>query len=384
VLRQVVDLSGRRDALVPNQAVRGCSSQELYGESYTLCSMARKKGYARKMKKIEPAVQTLTFEFDVSPGGTPEDFTLDLSQCASLVNRRFYRQGINWAVSGFKILTSAQTGTLQIRKLPETWIMSNSWEKGFRTWQRMNNEALEESESVRPRFLDFKIYADSIHHAAGFNGNLLPGVYSGGAPFAPAVPGEWESSKYEIPIGTAGAHGQTASREVLAVGANYPGFGASGLDAVSLIEGYAASRGLPNVLDPNALGDADDVDGFNPDNWIAATFNEGTTQTESVIEDMITENNIAPYPFENDGFNVDTMYPNGANQLSALQVHDAELITGTTVGGTTRMKGGMFPCGLVRINAVNSDEVSTMNIVMQVDLVPGNHRGYLCEPMTEM
>ena len=128
------------------------------------------------MKKIEPAVQTLTFEFSVPPGGTVNDYTLDLSQCASLVNRRFYRQGINWAVSGFKMLTSSQTGTIAIKKLPETWIMSNSWEKGFRSWQRMNNEALEEAESVRPRFLDFKIYADSAHHQAGFAGNLLPGV----------------------------------------------------------------------------------------------------------------------------------------------------------------------------------------------------------------
>jgi len=349
--------------------------------------MARKKGYARKMKKIDPAVQTLTFEFDVSPGGTPEDFTLDLSQCASLVNRRFYRQGINWAVSGFKILTSSQTGTLQIRKLPETWIMSNSWEKGFRTWQRMNNEALEESESVRPRFLDFKIYADSIHHAAGFDGNLLPGVFT--PAFVAAAAGEWESSKYVVP----NAPGGTVNNfEVIATGASYPGGGASGLNAVSLIEGYASSRSLPAVEDPNVPDDSGDASGPTPENWMSALFNEGTNQDDRVLDDMRTENNLAPYPFENAQIPgaipgtvfTDTMYPNGANQLSALQVHDAELITGTTVGGTTRMKGGMFPCGLVRINAVNLDEVSTMNIVMQVDLVPGNHRGYLCEPMTEM
>jgi len=26
----------------------------------------------------------------------------------------------------------------------------------------------------------------------------------------------------------------------------------------------------------------------------------------------------------------------------------------------------------------------TTNLRIQIDLVPGNHRGYLCEPMTEM
>jgi len=333
------------------------------------------------MKKIEPAVQTLTFEFDVLAGGTPQDFTLDLSQCASLVNRRFYRQGINWAVSGFKLLTSAQSGTIQIRKLPETWIMSNSWEKGFRVWQRMNNEALEESESVRPRFLDFKIYADDVHHTAGFDGNLLPGVFT--PAFAPAVPGEWTASSVKIPY-TDNSPGNIADRELIATGGNYSGAGFSGKNAVSLIEGYANSRGLPAIADPNAPADAADADGISPENWMSAVFNEGTNQDDRVLGDMITGNNIAPYPFENDGVNLDTMYPGGENQLPGLQVHDAELITGTTVGGTTRMKGGMFPCGLVRINAVNTDEVSTMNIVMQVDLVPGNHRGYLCEPMTEM
>ena len=47
----------------------------------------------------------------------------------------------------------------------------------------------------------------------------------------------------------------------------------------------------------------------------------------------------------------------------------------------TRIKGGNFPCGLVRFDWTPE---TTSNIVIQIDLVPGNHRGYLCEPMTEM
>ena len=30
------------------------------------------------------------------------------------------------------------------------------------------------SPSVRPRFMDFKIYADADHHAAGFGAPVLP------------------------------------------------------------------------------------------------------------------------------------------------------------------------------------------------------------------
>jgi hypothetical protein len=255
--------------------------------------------------------------------------------------------------------------------------MSNAWEKGFRAWQKMNNEALEESEGVRPRFLDFKIYADAAHHTAGYAGNLLP-LSAGGT----YVPGEWEASKYAIPDNTLGATGGVREREVIAVGSNFPGAGASGFNAVSLIEGYANSRGLPNVLDPNVPDDAGDVVGSG-ENWIAQLDSEGTQQIDSVIDDMITENNIAPYPFENDGVNVDTMYPGGANQGTGLAFHDSEYVTGTTVGGTTRLQGGLFPCGLIKVTIINSSSSSLGN-ALYVDLVPGHHRGYLCEPMTEM
>ncbi len=94
---------------------------------------------AKRMKsKIQPAVQTLSFNFQPSklpPGG--QFFYLDLSQVASIVNRRFYRQGLNWAVGGFKLSTTATTvGNVFINKLPTTWVMSNAWEKSFRAWQK--------------------------------------------------------------------------------------------------------------------------------------------------------------------------------------------------------------------------------------------------------
>jgi len=320
---------------------------------------------------------SMIFNIKYESDGAKQTQFVDLSQCASLVNRRFYRQGINWAVSSMKLISTDFTGRLTLSKLPETWIMSNSWEKGFRNWQRMNNEALEEADSIRPRFLDFKIYANQEHHAAGFGANLLPISYSG-----VAVAGEWEPSKYVIPRGPV-SPGNVLEREVIATGASYPGAGAIGLDAVSLIEGYAASRGLPNIEDPNTPDDAADAVGSVPENWMSALFNDGTAQTENVLVDMISENNIAPYPFENDGVNVDTMYPNGANQLSGLQVHDLELQTSTTIGGITRFKGGTFPCGLICLELSTPDGI-VPETFLQIDLVPGNHRGYLCEPMTEM
>ena len=125
-----------------------------------------------KKRKLEPAVQTLAFTV---PNGIQ---TVDLSQAASLVNRRFYRQGINWVVAGFRFFragTSPTAGTgVAIAKLPNTWVMANAWEKGFRYWQELNKRAIEAGESLPGRFTDFKVYMDTVHHQAGGIGNLLP------------------------------------------------------------------------------------------------------------------------------------------------------------------------------------------------------------------
>ncbi len=338
--------------------------------------MARKKGKAHlmKRKKAEPAVETLTLR--VPPGTS----YCDLSQICSLANRRFYRQGLVWAVESFKVFKSSSATSPQnftISKLPSTWVMSNSWHKGFAAWQRMNREALLESESVRPRFLDFKIYMDAEQHQLGFAANLLPAA-NGSIPGKLATAGEWESSKFVIPR-TDGTD-TALSREIVAVGQNYPGASAAtGLDAVSLIEGYAASRALPDILDPNVPDDAALVSGNIPENWLGAIDNDGTRQDEAVIDDMITENNLAPYPFENDGVRTDTMYPGGANQLEGLQFHDSTFFNPGTFANVVGLKGGTFPCGLIKFSNGSAEDVD-----MLLRLIPGPHRGYLCGKMQDM
>ena len=339
-------------------------------------AMAKRK-YSGKRNKIEPSAQTFAFAFTLDPTSSVTHY-IDLSQVASIVNRRFYRQGINWAVAGIKMFNvGGTTGDVTLSKLPNTWTMSNSWEKSFRAWNRMNDETLLENESVRPRFMDFKIYADADHHQKGFGANLLPTTAT-----STAIPGEWIASQVHIPGGPPGYNAN--DREFIATGPSYPGISAAtGFDAVSLIEGYAASRALPNISDPNTPVDMLRADGPVPENWMTALFNDGTQQDSDVLFEMKNENNIAPYPFENDGLNFDTMYPGGANQLSGLQLHDVEYFTSTTISNTVRLKGGNFPCGLLRLDVRNT-QAANGQYALLIDLVPGNHRGYLCEPMTEM
>ncbi len=331
--------------------------------------MARRKARIPQGKKIQPAVKTMRFFL------TRESTQyIDLSQCASLMNRRFYRQGLNWAVAGFSLFTDTGTGEFIVYKIPDTWVASNAWEKGFRSWDKLNSEALDEADSVKAKFTDFKVFMDADHHAAGVGANLIPLDESG----TPYVQGTWDMSDIVIP--TTNNPGLADAFEIVWTGANYPGAGASGQDAVSLIEGYAASRGLPDIRDPNAPADAADAAGATPENWLTGMFNDGTTQDSAVVADLITENNKAPYPFENDGTHVDTQYPGGANQAPGPEVHDAVFITATTVGGKTSIPGSNFQGGLIKVaNTINAG-----NIVLLVHLVPGSHRGYMCQKMQDV
>ncbi len=361
--------------------------------------MARRKARIPQGKKIQPAPLTMTFSITTPENYTATEQYIDLSQCASLINRRFYRQGLNWAVSGFTIGASVTTaggatnpqGSVSIFKVPQTWVASNAWEKGFRAWQKMNREALQEAESVRPKFLDFKVYMDATHHSVGSDANLIP---LGESPLDPADPslgsyvkGEWDYASIYTPnvIDTQPAAGTDTMNEfdIIWTGANFPGASTqTGHNGVSLIEGYAASRGLPDIRDPNAPDDAYDTDGGTPHNWISAMFNEGTTQDSEVLEDLITENNQAPYPFENDGVHTDTMYPGGANQGGGLEFHYTQPVTATTVGGLSTIPGGTFFGGLIKIKT--SGDLTPGAHIIQVHLVPGPHRGYMCQPMQDV
>ncbi len=306
--------------------------------------------------------------------------TVDLSQCASLVNRRFYRQGLNWAVAGFTFFTASDSnGSIGVSKIPDTWVCSNAWHKGFAAWTDMQNKALQDSESVKPKFNDFKVFMDDIHHTAGSTANLIPEDTLGNK----FTLGTWDMSNMIIPDDT--VVGNTRDREIIWTGANYPGGGASGLNAVSLVEGYAASRGLPDIRDPNVPADSADADGVDPENWIGALDNEGLDQDHNVLEDMITENTNAPYPFEN-GENsagvtfTDTQYPGGANNAPGLQPHEVALVSPTTIGGRTSVPGGNFQGGLIRLTNNTGDATATMFI----HLVPGPHRGYMCQKMQDV
>ena len=312
-----------------------------------------KKRYSKKGSS-EPSVYTVTVATNDTAGG---DYYVDLSQIASIVNRRFYRQGINWAVAGIKA-SAPTTGAVYISKLPTNWVTFNAWTKAFSAWNRQQKEALAEAggQSAAAKFRDFKVFADVDHVTAGVGANLLPLDSAGNN----AIPGEWEMSQIVIP--NAGAPGVTEERFLHMVGLN-----ANGTVSRGVIEGYADSRAYPQSPDPVSP----DLDSAN--NWLARMFDVGDNMPE-ILDNATDKNDNLPYDQDE--------YPGGSTNMPALETHDFAQIVSYSSGvgniGTQYLKGGQFPCGLMK---VNWQPEGSGNIVLQIDLIPGDHRGYLCEKM---
>ena len=303
----------------------------------------------RSAGKIQPAPLELGFEI---PSGSSY---IDLSQCASLINRRFYRQGLNWAVAGFKLYSSSGVvGQLEIQKIPQTWVASNAWEKCFRAWKRQQDEALADgnNESIRAAFNDFKIHMDADHITAGFGANLIPVTYS-------LLNSEWESSQIVIP--NFGAPGVNYEPYFHMVGDDVPGIGGS----LGMIKAYANSRSVPQSPDPSVPANV-----LSNENFLNMMFDVGDNNED--VMDNLQKNNDLPYD------QID--YPGADVQSPILHPFDLMKISATSIGSISSISGTNFPCGLIKI--VSSAD--TGSFTLQVSLVPGPNRGYLTQPMTEM
>ena len=333
--------------------------------------MAKRSKRNYGMKKMEPAPTRWTLATASIPAGTfdgsgnliePGRITqfFDCSQIASLLNRRFYRQGLGWVIGNITVLSqSNMQGGLTISTMPTTWPAYQAYKAAFQAWNRQQMEAVEESgaESAVAAFRDFKVYLDTDHVAAGFGANLLPTDSQGNNP----ILGEWEASQIVIP--NAGAPGTNDERFLHLVGTNFNNPGASR----GIIEGYADSRAFPQSPDPVSPN----LDSTN--NWMSQMFDVGDNIGD-VLDNATDRNDNLPYDQIN--------YPGGETNMPATQIMDFGYITSTTIGGTTRFQGGIVPCGLVRLDLFNETNTA-QNVILQFDVASGTHRGYMCEKMLE-
>ncbi len=141
--------------------------------------------------------------------------------------------------------------------------------------------------------------------------------------------------------------------------------GADTLASKGLIAGYELSRARPNQIDPNVP---------TAEGWMNELFDDGE-QLEEIRDNLNADNDRAPYPVGAET-GAAAYYPGGANELAELQTHSFCNFTITTVSSKNTIMGGMFQNGLIAINNSTDQQLSLI-----IHLMPGSHRGYLCEVM---
>lgn len=289
--------------------------------------------------------------------GSPATITkfIDISQCASIVNRRFYRQGKDWAVAGFTLATDPNNlGKVTIAKIPQNWPSSNAWHKTYAAWKKQQDSAVDEAglESTVARYRDFKIHANVAHATAAFSTNSIP-VDATGVEFQK---GEWQHSEIVIP-NEGGVPGNTQQYLLHMVGpdANPPG-------SKGMIENYADSRSVPQSPDP-AIQDPED-------SFFSEMIDLGQIQ-DAVVDQATDYNDDLPYSQDN--------YPGGALNAPTLELVHETALTATVNSTSRKLSGTNVPCGLLSITSTVPSAID-----FWIHLIPGPDRGYLTQPMQDM
>ena len=327
--------------------------------------MARRK----QSRTQTPAVTRMWFHVN---SGNATNF-LDLSLAASVANRRFYRQSTQWAVAGMSLHTvadasTAPNGTIDVKKVPDTWMAHNAHTKAKSLWMKSQDQVLDEMPSIKAKYNDFKISLDAdmalasvqpVSTSPASNGEIMLPVDSLNYP---GLVGEWDYSQIVFPVDGGSSTPQSAKLHMV---------GDDAAQSLGIIHGYALSRSRPQKYDPNVPSD---------DGWMNSVFDVADLN-EDIREDVVDQNDVPPYRVgdaDGDDATQDReFYPGGKYNMKYPALHTKQFVTSTTVGGKTHIEGGLFGCGLIRFDW-DIDEADE-SMYLCVDLVPGNYKGYLTE-----
>ncbi len=308
------------------------------------------------MAKIEPAVTQLAF---LVPDGTSY---IDLAKSLSKVNRRMYRQGYTYVIQDIQAVLNvgnkpSDVTYMSLSTMGNSWIVQNAWKKGFKTWQKMQNEFLDgDGARLKGKWADFKIYLDDSMAA----GTVLEPISGDGAAYAA---GEWVYSNFVYDDA-----GTSRSPAIHMIGTS------TADSAIGLIQAYGESRNAPSYgpTNPTALNT-----GFY------AEFHGVGDIDDELGEDIENDNDVPPYDRDN--------YAGGDTNADASVPVRIITVNGNQASSTAG--GFIVPCGLLKIESaeyslVDPNDVNTVyaettaaTTAIIVTLAAGPYRGVLAAPM---
>ncbi len=300
---------------------------------------------------MQPAHTVLTYQI-----GNGNSF-VDIAEGLSKVNRKLYRQGMEYAVG--KVTFGYQANPGQILNVSlgaytagNTWTVHNAWKKAYAHWSAQQRTARRLiGQSAKPTWEDFKVYLDDAHRAAG-NEVLID------LDGDPVGSGEWDYARLIW---------EEDDNSIDRVYLHLIGGNVSTTDW-GLILGYQQSRATVQAEDPDLPGD------YSNNMYAKLAIDENLVADE-VASDMEERNDEPPYDH-------DDYVGNDTNADWPMLQH-----SGVASGGSPQghVSGFVAQCGLLRVDlyAVNAQggEGTAPSTLLNVHLVPGGYKGVLAEPM---
>jgi len=305
---------------------------------------------------MQPAITSLVYVMTPSSGVAYAN--IDIAKGLSTVNRRLYRQGMNYAVAGVSIgrFDTGVTKTV-LQTAGNTWMVQNAWKKGYALWRAQQREVLKVMPSIEGTWADFKVTLDDVLTTATLN----PRNSTTGGSNADPVCDEWNYSEYVW-------DDDGTEREP-----NFHLIGATNLaSSIGLVQEYHISRAQVQPDDPDVESDASDS--------IYAKALGTDEMSDMLVDNVEGENDSPPY-------DQSEMY--GGDTAGDVAVVIDEF--STSMHNSGRSVPFIAPCGLIRVSIdskVNQDPTQPHTLVASdelhtvfVHLAPGGYKGVLATPM---
>lgn len=320
---------------------------------------------AKKYSKKSPTITRLSFEFQ----GSSTQY-IDIAMALSILNRRFYRQGVYYYVNSIELYNDTD-GYVDIHTLPDNWIVKNAWNRAFSVWNQMHNLIKSPLSNVAPaKYRDFKVFMSDLHRTTG---SAAPSLY--GINQVPATNGmsadEWAYSQFV----SADSDGDTNANGVVQQADNFYAHmlgGHTGTSdnwfSIGLIHSYSESRRLVELQGNVDTGTTSSPDTNAVNDPLLNIFDFSTEeQLNDIMELRADENNMPPY-------DRDQYLGRGTSHM----YHVARLVTSATTGRTVKHSGFCAPLGLICVDPP-STLTSNDKFRIVLNLAVGTYHGVYAE-----
>lgn len=282
--------------------------------------------------------------------GDGEDFHyVDLAQQMSMINRRLYRQGMQYHIANIAVHDSQGDAYVKFCTLPNVWTTKAAWKKGFALWKKQRAMAQSGGTNVSGKWSDFKVYL-SDDHRTDVDKPMFLDIENDGI-----AAGEWDYSQMLLDV-----NGEsTDAFHLHMLGSNSGNLTAGSAVSVSLLKALQDALNVPqdDPVAPDAAGTG-----------LFALMSHGGDGMEvnlDVINQMEDDNDSPPY-------SPTLVAGAGTNCNNAWEVREIHL--GSGGAAPSGMVGGFeVPLGLLCIETKSGTDNNTIGIV--IELAPGSYKG---------